>query len=140
MTTSKAHHIRRGIACVALALLAGPAGAQVTSTITLSSEYGFRGKFNDDAGYDVGVVWYSWDFNNFNKTAAYVEGNVAVPLPNDFGLALHAGYSDGDYWDVTSGGGYLDYSIGVTRTLGKWALALTMGRRQRPQGIGRDAG
>ncbi len=204
MTTTTAQHIRRGIACIALALLAGPAGAQVSSTITLASDYdfrgisqttrdpalqasldwaspsgfylgawgsnadygalaktdlevdllgGYRGKFNDDTGYDVGVVWYSfhpggdnvdygevyggisykmfsgklwysWDFNNFGETAAYLEGNVAIPLPDDFGLALHAGYSDGDYWDATNGGGYLDYSIGVTKTLGKFALAL----------------
>jgi uncharacterized protein (TIGR02001 family) len=114
---------------------------------------GYRGKINEDTGYDIGAVyysfwpddddvnfaelyaglsykavsakvWYSPDFSNLGESAFYLEGNATIPLPSDFGLTLHAGYSDGDYWDVVNDGGYVDYSIGVTKTIGKFALAL----------------
>jgi uncharacterized protein (TIGR02001 family) len=114
---------------------------------------GFRGKFNDDTGYDIGLVWYTFqpggddvdygelyagltykmfsgkvyyspDFNNFDESAYYIDTNLTFPLPNGFGLTIHAGYSDGDYWDVTNDDGYFDYSIGVTKTFGKFAFAL----------------
>ena len=112
---------------------------------------GFRGKINDDTTFDVGAVyygypggddfeypevyagigykmfsgkiWYSWDFGNSGEDEIYLDANLAVPLPNDFGLALHAGYTDSDYFSA-DGGNYFDYSIGVTKTLGRFALAL----------------
>ena len=74
---------------------------------------------------DFGVkFWYADDFSNSGESATYIEGNASFPLPADFGLALHAGYSDGAYWDATNGGGYFDYSIGVTKSLGNFNLAL----------------
>lgn len=114
---------------------------------------GYRGSIGEDAGFDVGYVkynfnpsgdkvdygefyagfsyqavsaklWYSNDFSRSGKSATYIEGNAAIPLPKDFGLAFHVGHSDGDYWDAGYGGGYLDYSIGVTKTVGKFNLAL----------------
>lgn len=114
---------------------------------------GFRGNVNDDFGYDVGGTYYSYwgdgdkfaygelyaglsykavaaklwfapDYSNSGNTALYLEGNATIALPADFSLALHAGYSDGDYWDAAYGGGYFDYSIGIGRTIGNFALSL----------------
>ncbi len=114
---------------------------------------GYRGSIGEDGGFDIGYVqynfnpsgdkvdfgefyagasykaisgkfWYADDFSNTGLSATYIEVNAALPLPNDFGLALHVGRSDGDYWDDAYGDGYLDYSIGVTKSLGNFALAL----------------
>jgi uncharacterized protein (TIGR02001 family) len=114
---------------------------------------GYRGSIGEDGGFDIGYVqysfepsgdklqfgeayaglsykavsakfWYADDFSNSGESATYLEGNASIPLPNDFALALHAGYSDGDYWDPVYDGGYFDYSIGVTKSLGNFALAL----------------
>jgi uncharacterized protein (TIGR02001 family) len=114
---------------------------------------GYRGSIGEDGGFDIGFVqynfnpsgdkvqfgefyagasykavsgklWYADDFSNSGKSATYIEVNAAIPLPNDFGLALHVGQSDGDYWDAVYDGGYLDYSIGVTKSVGNFALAL----------------
>ena len=114
---------------------------------------GYRGSIGENGGFDIGYVqynfnpsgdkvqfgefyagasykavsgklWYADDFSNSGKSATYIEVNAAIPLPNDFGLALHVGQSDGDYWDATYGDGYLDYSIGVTKSVGNFALAL----------------
>lgn len=111
---------------------------------------GFRGNITDDLTFDVGAVqytyqpgdddvdfteayagvtygafsakyWYAWDFGNTGKAASYLELNGAVPLPNDFSLALHGGYSSGDYWDSDK---YFDYSIGVSKTVGNFAVTL----------------
>ena len=60
------------------------------------------------------------DFNAF-VNQPWIDAN---PLPSDFSLALHAGYSDGDYWDAVNDGGYFDYSVGVNRTIGNFALTL----------------
>lgn len=114
---------------------------------------GFRGNINDDTTYDLGGVyyafagdgdkvafgelyagigykalsgklWYAPDFSNSGESASYIEGNVALPLPSDFSLALHAGYSSGDYWDAVNDGGYFDYSVGVSKSIGNFALTL----------------
>ena len=114
---------------------------------------GYRGQFTDDLGFDIGYVqynfepsgdkvqfgeayaglsykdfgvkfWYADDFSNSGESATYIEGNASFPLPKDFGITVHAGYSDGDYWDAAYGGGYFDYSIGVTKSVGNFALAL----------------
>jgi uncharacterized protein (TIGR02001 family) len=66
-------------------------------------------------------AWVSPD--NYGDTSFYVESNVAVPLPHDFSLGLHAGYSFGDYWK-NSAGEYLDYSVGVTKGLGNFDVNL----------------
>ncbi len=123
------------------------------SDIEVDALGGYRGKINDDTGYDIGAVyysfwpddddvnfaelyaglsykavsaklWYSPDFSNLGESAYYIEANATIPLPSDFALTVHAGYSDGDYWDVVNDGGYTDYSIGVTKSIGKFALAL----------------
>jgi uncharacterized protein (TIGR02001 family) len=168
---------------LALAALAAataqPALADVSSTVTLASDYdfrgisqtaldpalqaspdvevdglvGFRGSFNDNLSYDVGgtyyyfigngdkvdfgevyaaltyrnlttKLWYSPDFSNFGESAWYAEGNLAFQLPQDFALTVHAGYSGGDYWDATNDGGYMDYSIGVSKAFGNFTVGL----------------
>lgn len=115
---------------------------------------GFAG--GETITYDVGMVWYTYpssngdalDFpefhagigyrwaeakvhytSNFGGTseqAWYYELNGAVPLPADFTLDLHAGYSDGDGIEASYGqDNYFDWSIGVSYTLlDRWNLSL----------------
>lgn len=107
------------------------------------------GDAKDGIGYDVGAIMYAYPSSknmkdiyevfagvshgmfsgklwvapdNYGDSSYYVEGNVAVPLPHDFTLGLHAGYSAGDYWKNQGGGEYLDYSFGVSKNLGKLGL------------------
>lgn len=111
---------------------------------------GFRGSINDNWSYDVGVAqyvyqpgdddvdftelygsltykavtakyWYSPDFSNTGSDASYFELNSSLPLPNDFSLTLHGGYSFGQYWKDIE---YFDYSIGVAKSIGNFSLAL----------------
>lgn len=112
---------------------------------------GFSGGAEDGLGWDVGIVyyaypeesdfnfpeiygglsygmfsgkvWYSNDFGGADEDAIYVQGDAAVPLPANFTLDLHAGYSFGDYWDNDSAE-YMDYSVGVGYTLSKFDLSL----------------
>jgi uncharacterized protein (TIGR02001 family) len=73
-------------------------------------------------------LWYSPDFggdSTSGDTAAwYIEGNATIPLPADFSVLLHAGYSTGDYWDDIYTDDLIDYSAGVGYTFGKFSLAL----------------
>jgi uncharacterized protein (TIGR02001 family) len=68
-------------------------------------------------------LWFSPDFVNSDESAWYIEANYSIALPQDFSLNLHAGYNFGDYWEL-AGGEYFDYSIGVSKSLGKFDLAL----------------
>ena len=68
-----------------------------------------------------GKFWYADDFFNSGESAYYIEGNATVPLPNDFSLLIHAGYSDGDFWSSDS---YFDYAVGASRPFGHFNLAL----------------
>lgn len=114
---------------------------------------GFKGNFSESLGYDVGVIrysylpsgddvafneiyagvtlqavsfkyWYSNSFSNVGDAASYLEGNATIPLPAEFGLALHAGHSAGKYWDKSNGSGYSDFSIGFSKTYGKFTATL----------------
>jgi len=94
-----------------------------------------------------GKLWYSPEFAGVNldpgtleldrdsESAFYAEGNFTFPLGGAFSLLLHAGYSFGDYWDeagelasLASGenldGEYLDYSVGVGGSFGKFSTTL----------------
>jgi uncharacterized protein (TIGR02001 family) len=111
---------------------------------------GFAGGAEDGIGWDVGLIdytypgtdfnidfmevyasmsykmfkgkfWYADDFANSNESAYYIEGNITAPLPKDFNLLVHAGFSDGDFWSSDS---YFDYSIGVSRSFGNFNMAL----------------
>lgn len=129
-------------------------GPGTDADIELDASIGYSGNFNDDVSYDIGValytfwsdgdnaefaelyagigyknwsakLWYAPDFNNYGASATYLEGNLAIPLASGFELGLHAGYSSGDFWDETNDGGYFDYSIGVSKSIGNFALALS---------------
>jgi uncharacterized protein (TIGR02001 family) len=69
-------------------------------------------------------LFYSPDFGGDvtpgNTSAEYISVDAAVPLPANFSILGHVGYSWGDYWskEVT------DYSGGVGYTAGKFNLAL----------------
>lgn len=111
---------------------------------------GFAGGEEDGLGYDVGIVyyaywpddddvnfaeiyagftynifglklWYADDFANVGESAYYIEGNVTFELPQEFGLGLHVGWSDGDYWDDAS---YADYSVSVTKSFNHFDFEL----------------
>lgn len=94
-------------------------------------------------GYDwfEGKLWFSNDYVNSGETAWYAEANGAFPLPNNFSILAHAGYSFGDAWDLAADelnsaifdetgvnpgfdGEYLDWSLGVGYTAGNFELAL----------------
>jgi uncharacterized protein (TIGR02001 family) len=67
--------------------------------------------------------WYSNDYLGLDESAWYTEGNATFPLPANFSLLAHVGYSWGDAWDDL-GGELFDYSLGVGYALGKFNLSL----------------
>lgn len=72
-----------------------------------------------------GKLWYSSDYAGAKQTATYLEMNATLALPlGGMELSLHAGYSSGDYWDSINDGGYIDYSIGLGRSIARWDLSL----------------
>jgi uncharacterized protein (TIGR02001 family) len=88
--------------------------------------------FTAKSGLSVkGKFFYSPDFGGDltigDTEAEYISGDLTMPLPANFSLIAHAGYSFGDYWDGGSfptGSEYVDYAIGVGYTAGKFNLAL----------------
>lgn len=81
------------------------------------------------AGVAYGIfdakLWYSWDFFGLDESAYYLEGNMNIPLPSDFGLVVHVGYSDGDAFDNVVGfESYFDWSVGVAKTIGGFDMEL----------------
>jgi uncharacterized protein (TIGR02001 family) len=115
---------------------------------------GFSGGAEDGLGWDAGLVYYTYEDSDFNypeiylklsygmfsgalfysndyvnssQSAEYVSGDVSVPLPQNFTINAHAGYSFGDFWDGEDGdpsSDYLDWSVGVGYTAGHFDLAL----------------
>ncbi len=76
-------------------------------------------------GMFSGKLWYSNDFGGTDDSAFYLEGGAAIPLPANFTLDLHAGYSDGDGVESSYGvSNYFDYSVGVSYTLQHFDLSL----------------
>ena len=71
-----------------------------------------------------GKIWYSPDFANADESAMYYEANGTFELPANFGFTAHVGYSDGGYWDEFYDGGYTDWSVGLTYSIGHFDLAL----------------
>lgn len=77
-------------------------------------------------------VSYSNDFGGDTTTgntpAFYIEVNATLPLPQNFSVLGHIGYSFGDYWDdlddAGTGGEYPDYSVGVGYAAGHFNLAV----------------
>jgi uncharacterized protein (TIGR02001 family) len=70
-------------------------------------------------GWFSSKLWFSPD--NYDDTSFYLEGNGTFPLPQDFAIVAHVGYSFGDYWKP---GEYMDYSIGVTKNVGNFAVSV----------------
>lgn len=71
-----------------------------------------------------GKVWYSNDFGGTDESSFYLDANGTFPLPANFSILTHVGYSDGDAIDVLYGDSYVDYSAGVGYTAGNFSLAL----------------
>jgi len=131
-------------------------GGNLPSTeIDLYAGYAF-GDPDESIGYDVGAIyysypnategnfpevyagiskgvfglkaWYSWDFAGSGDTAYYVDGNLTVPMANNFSFLAHLGYSGGEFhenkWGRTAGAGeYLDWSAGVAYDVGGWSAS-----------------
>jgi uncharacterized protein (TIGR02001 family) len=116
---------------------------------------GFSGGEDEGLGWDVGLVYYTYeesdlnypeiygklsygvfsgalfysnDYVNSSESAMYVSGDVSVPLPSNFSITAHAGYSFGDFWDEPEPGvpstDYIDWSVGVGYTVGNFELGL----------------
>jgi len=59
--------------------------------------------------------WYSPNYAGLNGNERYLEGNVAYPLPANFGLTGHIGYTNGNGFHESYGqSSYMDWSAGVT--------------------------
>jgi uncharacterized protein (TIGR02001 family) len=70
-------------------------------------------------------LWFSPDFGNVGESAWYLEANGTFPIADSgFAFVAHAGYSGGDYWDEFYDDGYFDWSVGVTKSFGNFAVAL----------------
>lgn len=66
--------------------------------------------------YFEAKAWYSWDYAGLDgKNERYFEGNVSYPLPANFGLEGHMGYTNGSGMKPAFGqSSYMDWSVGVT--------------------------
>jgi uncharacterized protein (TIGR02001 family) len=80
-----------------------------------------------------GKLFYSPDFGGDatpgDTEAEYLTADFSMPLPSNFSITAHVGYSFGDYWDnflkdLALGDTYMDYAVGVGYTAGKFSLAL----------------
>jgi uncharacterized protein (TIGR02001 family) len=71
-------------------------------------------------GMFSGKLWYSPEFGTTSDPGIYAEGNVTYPLPANFSLMGHVGYSFGSAFKPNE---YLDYSAGVGYTFDKFSLA-----------------
>jgi uncharacterized protein (TIGR02001 family) len=84
------------------------------------------GKIN--YGMFSGALFYSNDYVGSSEGAFYVSGDLSVPLPQNFSVIAHAGYSFGDFWDEPEPGApstdYIDWSVGVGYTVGHFDMAL----------------
>jgi uncharacterized protein (TIGR02001 family) len=125
-------------------------GDNVDGDVEVDLYVGFANQFNDDLGYDVGVVyytypgsddiedypefyaglsykwlevkqWYSNDNSGTDLDSWYTEANASFDLVENLSLGLHAGYNYGDVFDDFE---YLDYSVGLTYTLGHFDFGL----------------
>jgi uncharacterized protein (TIGR02001 family) len=84
-------------------------GSDNTATESAIGEY-FEGYVGFNAGAFSFKQWYSNDFYEVDESAQYTEVNYTQPFGDKFSLALHGGYSWGDYWDA-AGGEVFDYAV-----------------------------
>jgi uncharacterized protein (TIGR02001 family) len=126
-------------------------GDDVDGDVEVDVYAGWAGGAEDGIGWDVGLVyytypgsddvkdypelyaglsynafevkqWYTNDYSGTDLDALYTEGNASFELPANFGLSLHLGYNYGDAFEDVE---YMDYSVGLTYTLGHFDLGLT---------------
>lgn len=73
-------------------------------------------------------VFYSPDFGGKatpgNTPAWYLSTTGTFALPEDISFVAHVGYSAGDYWK-TYGKNYVDWSVGLTKAIGKFSVGLS---------------
>jgi uncharacterized protein (TIGR02001 family) len=125
-------------------------GDDVDGDLEVDVYLGFAGGAEDGLGWDIGAVyytypgsddiedypefyagltfgdfevkqWYTHDYGGAEVDALYTEGNASFELPANFGLDLHVGYNYGDAFDDAE---YLDYSVGLSYTLGHFDFGL----------------
>jgi uncharacterized protein (TIGR02001 family) len=68
--------------------------------------------------------WYSNDFFSESGNSGYVEGNINVPLPREFGLGFHVGYQSIDDNEQFGTPDYVDWKVSLSKTLAGFGLAL----------------
>lgn len=116
---------------------------------------GYSGELSSGIGYDVGVLRYEYPGGgDFDTTEVYVKGSykwftaglnytnelnflgskdsayylnvgASYDLPKGFGLSGSIGLSDGDAFDGDLPNSYMDYAIGLSKSLAGLDLALT---------------
>jgi uncharacterized protein (TIGR02001 family) len=70
-------------------------------------------------------AWYAWDYSGLDGNERYFEGNVTYPLPANFGVTGHIGYTNGNGFHEAYGqSSYMDWSVGVTYTWSHFDMAL----------------
>jgi uncharacterized protein (TIGR02001 family) len=79
----------------------------------------FEGYVGFNAGNFSFKQWYSNDFYELGDSAQYSEVNYTQPIGEKFSLALHAGYSWGDYWEADE---VIDYALQGNLTAGNFTL------------------
>ncbi|MEO6079423.1 MAG: TorF family putative porin [Steroidobacteraceae bacterium] len=88
---------------------------------TFPSSHALKDTYEVYAGISKGMfsgkVWFAPDY--YNEKSVYAEANAAVPLPHGLTLGVHAGYSFGEAYSHYE---YVDYSVGLTKALGKFDL------------------
>jgi uncharacterized protein (TIGR02001 family) len=65
--------------------------------------------------------WFADDFYAGGESAMYTEGNYTEPMTDALSLALHVGYSWGDYWDNVAKPQY-DYAVQLNWTAGHFTV------------------
>lgn len=122
--------------------------------IEIDTYAGFTGKINDSATWDVGLLRYNYpgegglnflevyggvtvgwfkaklsysdDFAGTDEDGIYLDTNATIPLPANFSILAHVGYSTGDAIEIVTGDedNYVDYNLGVGYTAGNFNFAL----------------
>jgi uncharacterized protein (TIGR02001 family) len=133
-------------------------GTATDPQIELDLYAGYSGELANGVGYDFGILHYDYpgyddadtdefyvsgSYNGFSvsfnysdelafvgstESAYYLAAGYEMTLPQDFGLALHVGYSDGDAFDGGPGAlsdSYIDWSVGLSKTVAGVDLGLT---------------
>ena len=81
-------------------------------------------------------LWFSDDVASSDNTGFYAEGNMTYPLPSNFSLLAHVGYSFADAWEDSD---YVDYSAGIGYSINNFSLAAKyVNSKDLPGAAGRD--